>query len=501
MRAAHFDQDRSTAHFQFELTYPWEPAATIRILFISGFLTFPNSTEQKRRGGFGVYYHISYLGRPLSYLWLNSLPPALIFEEMLKAYANGMRDFWILNADDIKPAEIGMEFFRQMAYDGEKWNFKTQHNFLRSWAKCEFGEKRSVETANLMDQYFRLGFQRKPEHLQWNLPNETARTSDLDETEAAGGPANYALLRKRTEAIYKQLTPAKKNAFYELVLYPIRSASLANERFFAAELAETCKKRADAVIWAKRSIAANAENEAETRYFNEKLVNGKWRLIISPEMNEGQWTSMRSTPPKVSLAEFQTTGSEKTAEAPAISLPKPSKSTKGFGERDGVISIEAEHFTTRMKSIGFGWEAIWGLGRTGDSVSVFPQIARTFSLPSPTLDYKIYVSETAEFELSLFLIPTQPLIYGNGLRIAFAVDDETPQIIIADKDIEASSPKWADNILNQSTIGKSKVKIEKGQHVFRIFAVDTGVVLDKIVLNTNHLSKTYFGPAETKFIR
>jgi hypothetical protein len=29
---------------------------------------FPSEQEQKRKGGFGVYYHISYLGRPLSYL-------------------------------------------------------------------------------------------------------------------------------------------------------------------------------------------------------------------------------------------------------------------------------------------------------------------------------------------------------------------------------------------------------------------------------------------------
>jgi hypothetical protein len=127
---------------------------------------FPNATEQKRKGGFGVYYHISYLGRPLSYTWLNSTPPALIFEEMSKAYENGMRRFWILNVGDIKPQEIGIEFFLQMAYDANKWNVENQNQFLSAWAKREFGAPHAGEIAVMMDKYFRLGFQRKPEHLQ-----------------------------------------------------------------------------------------------------------------------------------------------------------------------------------------------------------------------------------------------------------------------------------------------------------------------------------------------
>ncbi len=90
---------------------------------------FPTAEERKRKGGFGVYYHISYLGRPLSYLWLNTTPPALIWQEMSKAYANGMRDLWIVNVGDIKPGEIGMEFFLQMAYDADRWTIDTQQNY------------------------------------------------------------------------------------------------------------------------------------------------------------------------------------------------------------------------------------------------------------------------------------------------------------------------------------------------------------------------------------
>ena len=471
---------------------------------------FPDTTEQKRKGGFGVYYHISYLGRPLSYLWLNTTPPALIFEEMAKAYENGMREFWMLNVGDIKPAEIGIEFFMQMAYDIKKWNVGNQGQFLQSWAKREFGAANSREIAGIMDKYYRLGFQRKPEHLQWYLPKETVRKSDLTEAETLERLGAYASLREQAETVYAKLAAAKKDAFYELVLYPVRSAALANERFFAAELAETYKKenRADAIVWARRSIAAGTEIERETVYFNEKLAGGKWRFMMSPEMNAGQWPSMRSTPPRISEADFQTI---KTTVNPVQNRKNPSpaavsktpKSIKGFAESNGVISLEAENFTRQFARNGFAWQTIEGLGKTGDSVSVFPQKAQTFTdftQNSPRLEYQFYVSGAGEFEAAFYLIPTQPLVPGNGLRFAVSIDDETPQIVTVDKDTEVSSPVWAQRVLNQTTIGKTKFNLNKGAHVLKIFAVETGVVLDKIVLSSGALPQSYFAPVETKIV-
>lgn len=471
---------------------------------------FPNADERKRKGGFGVYYHISYLGRPLSYLWLNTTPPALMFEEMSKAYENGMRDLWILNVGDIKPSEIGIELFMQMGYDAKKWKIGNIDQYLRTWAKREFGQRDSVEIGEIMDKYYRLGFQRKPEHLQWYLPSESPRKSDLSEVETIERLDAYSDLRKRAEAIYLQTTPLKKDAFYELVLYPVRAAALANERFFAAELAEIyrTKNRVEAKLWAKRSIAANAEMASETKYFNETLANGKWRFIMSPEMNAGQWQSMRSTPPKISESDFEMKNSgDITAVKPEERqkrlnrlIPNPQKSIKSFAELNGIISIEAEHFSRKEDKNGFAWQVIKGLGKTGDSVSVFPNAAKTFtdlSAVSPRLEYQINVANAAEFDVDLYLIPTQPLFAGNGLRIALSIDDLPPQIVTADKETEVSTPKWSMNILNQSTVGRSKIRLKKGEHKLRIFAVDTGVILDKIVLKAVEPQPSYFGPPET----
>ena len=466
---------------------------------------FPNAEEQKRAGGFGVYYHISYLGRPLSYLWLNTTPPALIFEEMSKAYANGMREFWMLNVGDIKPAEIGIEFFMQMAYDAEKWDVKNQNQFLKTWAAREFGGVNAAEIASIMDQYYRLGFARKPEHLQWYLPKETPRKSDFTEEETNRRLEDYKMLQNRAEDVYRSLPASKKDAYYELVLYPVRMAAAANRRFFNAELAGIYKTRnsPEAVGAVRRSIAAHNEIREETAYYNEKLAGGKWRLMMSPEMNEGQWTSMRATPPLVSENEYvadpqkpETTNTNHLWLAPD-EFPK---NFKGFVHSGGVVSMEAENFTGKSDRNGFAWKTITGLGKTGDSVTVFPQKAMTFTNDAPGLEYRFYVSKSLEFETRFFLIPTQPLVPNYGLRLAFAVDGGAPQIVSVDKEAEVSSAKWAQNILNQTTTLSTKVKLEKGIHVLKIFAVDTGVVLDKIVLSEGALPTSYFAPQET-FVR
>ncbi|MEQ1761811.1 MAG: glycosyl hydrolase 115 family protein [Pyrinomonadaceae bacterium] len=467
---------------------------------------FPNAEEQKRRGGFGVYYHISYLGRPFSYLWLNTTPPALIWQEMNKAYANGMRNLWIVNVGDIKPGEIGMEFFLQMAYDADRWTIENQHEYLRSFASREFGERNAKEIADILDRYYRLGYQRKPEHLQWYLPNQPQKASSLTNTEKLNRLEDYASLHKRAEAVNATLRDSKKDAFYQLVLYPVRGAALANERFFAAEIAREygAKWPATGIEWAKRSVAADEAIAAETRYFNETLAGGKWQRMILPEMGAGQWPSMRTTPPEVRPEDFPTPESGAESFRPLAILNTrfgTTGSTDLFSEWEGVVSIEAENYLRSAVTDGFSWQVIKGLGKTGDSVSVLPARAKTFAAGAPSLEYQIEVEKAGDFDLAFFLIPTQPLVPSGGLRLAFSVDGGTPQIVVIDKDNEVSSRTWAQNILDATVRGRTKISLTSGRHMLRIFAVDTGVLLDKIVLSRGELPLSYFGPPETRFIR
>jgi hypothetical protein len=267
--------------------------------------SFPTAEERARPGGFGVYYHVSYLGRPLSYLWLETTPPALVWEEMSKAYANGARRFWVLNVGDLKPAEIATEFFMQMAWDASRWRRERLRDFLREWASREFGRGVAEEMADVLDEYYRLGFARKPEHLQWHMPGEPYVPSDLTHDdygdEAQARLDAYDSLAARVSRLSPSIPSGLRDAYYELVAYPVRGAAFANRRVFAAEKAARCRLqgRASAAEWARRAGEAERLLEDEARFYNEKLARGKWRHIMTREMKPGQWASMRSTPPPV----------------------------------------------------------------------------------------------------------------------------------------------------------------------------------------------------------
>jgi len=281
---------------------------------------------------------------------------------------------------------------------------------------------------------------------------------------------------------------------------------LANERFFSAEIARGYGANwSSGAKWVKRSADADTDKRNETKYFNETLAGGKWRHLMSPEMGPGQWPSMRIDPPNPILTDF----SSAVRNVETFNLPddqndlldaKESKTL--FSDRNGVVSIEAEHFLRSTTVDNFSWRVIKGLGKTGNSVSVFPARAHSFTNKSaPSLEYQIDIEKAGEFDAWFNFIPTQPLLPGHGLRIAFSIDDGDPQIVMVDSETEVSSRKWAQNILDETTIGSAKVKLTSGRHKLSIIAVDTGVVLDKIVLASGTVPKSYLGPDETRFER
>ena len=126
-----------------------------------------NADEQKRKGGAGVYYHISYCGEPHDYLWLNTTPSTLIYEEMRKAYDTGATRYWLLNVGDIKPGELGLKFFFDMAWDIDQFDFESAYDFNTDFLTSIFGEKYKADLKDIMDTYFLLGFQHKPESMGW----------------------------------------------------------------------------------------------------------------------------------------------------------------------------------------------------------------------------------------------------------------------------------------------------------------------------------------------
>jgi Gylcosyl hydrolase family 115 C-terminal domain len=199
--------------------------------------------------------------------------------------------------------------------------------------------------------------------------------------------------------------------------------------------------------------------------------------------------------------EIQGAGSSRTITVPVFNptTPRP-EDLKGFVESSGVVSIEAEHFTRKIDRPGSSWQIIPGLGRTGDSIAIFPTTANSFdSSRAPVVEYEFYLFTPGTVKTLAYLVPTHPVFSGRGLRYAIGFDGEPPQSVAVGADLQVPSRAWSMNVLNSSTLGTSTHEIKTaGQHVLRIYAVDPGVVLDKIVMDLGGLKPSYLGPSETR---
>ena len=248
-----------------------------------------NMNERKRSGGAGVYYHISYFGRPHDFLWLHSVPVSLIWEEMNKAYQTNAKNVWIANVGDIKPNEIGVDFFLDMAWNPEKYSPANLNSYYTEFARGQFGAKYATQVGEILRKYFQLGFSRKPEHIGWNTVLRNTPVQDPEFSLVNYGDEvqqridSYDLLEKETEVLYNRMPVDLKDAFFELVYYSVTGASEMNKKVLYAYKSRVYaqQKRNSANIYAEKADKAFETIKRETTKYNETIANGKWNKMMS----------------------------------------------------------------------------------------------------------------------------------------------------------------------------------------------------------------------------
>ena len=262
--------------------------------------------ERARSGGAGIYYHLSYWGRPHDYLWLGTTHPALIREEMGRAWATDARRMWIVNVGDIKPIEYLSQYFLDLAFDADLFD-KDPRQHLAAFMAEQFGQADAAEISDIMMRFYDLAWERRPEFMgfgetEWVTPNRTSAYVQADGEEAQDRIAAYAALTARAEAVAKRLPAGRQNAFFELVLYPVRGAAKLNERILKLDLAELYARqhRASANFYVDQARAAHAALVADTATYNA-LDGGKWRGMMDraprrlPVFDEPLWPHWEPT--------------------------------------------------------------------------------------------------------------------------------------------------------------------------------------------------------------
>ena len=238
---------------------------------------FPTPEERRRRGGNGVYYHVSYWGRPHDYLWLGTFSPTLLCQQMMTAYDRGIRRMWVLNVGDLKPAEYQTELFMDMAWDMEGVRRQGTEGHLRAFLSREFGQSMGQQLTSLMTEHYRLAFACKPEFLGGTRTEEADRrywstVRDLPWTwkETDRRLAEYQLLEDVAETLGTNLPDDRREAYFQLVKYPVQSAAEMNKKMLTAQQA-----RHGRATW-NESRAALDSIRSLTRLYN----NAKWRDMM-----------------------------------------------------------------------------------------------------------------------------------------------------------------------------------------------------------------------------
>lgn len=245
----------------------------------------PSSEERKRSGGAGIYYHADYVGGPRSYKWINTLPVTKIWDQMRKAYEYGADRIWILNIGDVKPLELPMDFFLTLAWHPQAWDKDNLQEYTKDWVQLQFGQQAN-DIADILNRYTRYNGWIKPELLS----PSTFSLTNYREAEKVNN--KWKTLAEQAETIYQSLDTSKKDAYFQLVLYPVKAAYTVNDLYYrvAQNRLYAAQGRLSAREYAYCAKQDFVQDSLLTLMYHKQIAAGKWdEMINQPHIGYRGW--------------------------------------------------------------------------------------------------------------------------------------------------------------------------------------------------------------------
>jgi hypothetical protein len=547
----------------------------------------PNPEDEAREGGYGIYYHFDYVGGPRNYKWLNTIQVERVWEQMNLAYQFDATELWVVNVGDLKPMEFPISFFLDFAWNPEAIDAEDLKAYSNIWAEKQFGSEYASEIGDILNTYTKYNSRRKPEMLS----PETYSLIHYNEAEIV--VKDYNQLVDKAEEINSQLPEEYKNAFFQLVLFPVKASANLNELYVATAKNRLYAEQGRAIAnsYAKK-VKKLYQKDAELTEKYHNISDGKWNQMMSqthigytywqqpeeqvmPEVKminvaekaemgvsiEGSKASWPTLNKPAQLPEFNSAAdqqfyvevynkgrvpfdfkiknkdnwiqvSEETGtveeqkriyvsidwnKAPkrkyvgsfrikqgrnSVKIKVPInkvnvENLKGFVESNDYIAIEAKNFTGRGNDKD-GWTLVPNLGRTGSTMTSFSETPThgEFSKKNPFLSYDFHNFSKGKMTIEFLLSPTLDFQNKGGLRFGYSIDDQDPKIINMHRDTEDN---WATSVGDNITRVISELTLENaGNHTLKIWAIDSGIPLQKIIIRKGEIGKSYLGPTESK---
>lgn len=436
----------------------------------------PNAKERKHKGGWGLYYHVDYVGAPRNSKMLNITPVQNPWEQLTLAYENGIDRLWILNVGDLKPMEYPISQFMDMAWNPRKYDVNNITRHTRDWCAQQFGESQADEAARILNLICKYNGRCTPEMLNKN-------TYSLENGEWQEVVNQYLQLEADALRQYNCLSASYHDAYRQIILFPIELMSNLHQMYFAQAQNHALYKQGNpkANVWADECERHFKRDSLICDYYNHKMAGGKWNgMMTQKHIGYKSWNDdfEKDTCPEL----FRVT----------------SKDGVIISENNGVVEIEAPYYSSKTDAAEAKWTEIPFMGKSVSAMTLMPY-TKSVKGASITYKFKMRVSKTSDGKafngkqkVRIHVITKSTLDYLNkgGLTYGVSLDGASPVEVNFNKDLNEKPeniyniyyPTIATRIVDQ-VIELELPASSDGIHTLTLTPNDPAIVFEKIVID------------------
>ena len=436
----------------------------------------PNAKERKHKGGWGLYYHVDYVGAPRNSKMLNVTPVQNPWEQLTLAYENGIDRLWILNVGDLKPMEYPISQFMDMAWNPHKYSVNNITRHTRDWCAQQFGESQADEAARILNLICKYNGRCTPEMLDKS-------TYSLENGEWQEVVNQYLQLEADALRQYNSLPAAYHDAYRQIILFPIELMSNLHQMYFAQAQNHALYKQNNpkANIWADECERLFKRDSLICDYYNHKMAGGKWNgMMTQKHIGYKSWNDAfeKDTCPEL----FRVT----------------SKYGVIISENNGVVEIEAPYYSSKTDAAEAKWTEIPFMGKSVSAMTLMPY-TKSVKGASITYKFKMQVSKTSDGKafngkqkIRIHVITKSTLDYLNkgGLTYGVSLDGASPVEVNFNKDLN-EKPENIYNIYYPTIATRIVDKVielelpasSDGIHTLTLTPNDPAIIFEKIVID------------------
>ena len=436
----------------------------------------PNAKERKHKGGWGLYYHVDYVGAPRNSKMLNVTPVQNPWEQLTLAYENGIDRLWILNVGDLKPMEYPISQFMDMAWNPRKYDVNNITRHTRDWCAQQFGESQADEAARILNLICKYNGRCTPEMLDKN-------TYSLENGEWQEVVNQYLQLEADALRQYNCLPASYHDAYRQIILFPIEMMSNLHQMYFAQAQNHALYKQGNpkANVWADECERRFKRDSLICDYYNHKMTGGKWNgMMTQKHIGYKSWNDdfEKDTCPEL----FRVT----------------SKDGVIISANNGVVEIEAPYYSSKTDAAEAKWTEIPFMGKSVSAMTLMPY-TKSVKGASITYKFKMQVSKTSDGKafngkqkVRIHVITKSTLDYLNkgGLTYGVSLDGASPVEVNFNKDLN-EKPENIYNIYYPTIATRIVDKVielelpasSDGIHTLTLTPNDPAIVFEKIVID------------------